>query len=345
MVRAVSQDGSFTTLSFTIQLGDVDEFDVSVPIDANVAVNQVNENATNGTLVAITALAFDGDGTTNTIVYTLDNSVGGRFAIDSVSGVVTVANGIGLNYEANDRHTITIRATSQDGSFSTIDMLINVIDVNEKPVGVADNYATSFIDRLIVQASGLLGNDSDVDGDGLSVLLVSGPNVGSLELRSDGSFIYTPQPNFIGIASFTYRVSDGLLDSDDITVSILVSVPNNLPGGGGSGGGDNGNGGGGNGDGGSGGSGDGGTGGDSTGGDGPSEPPCQLLQLLLAQIQRRSRRLRLRAQQEHQWEGWFRRFGDLMRISKRVKTFSLCLAKGPLKSSREVLRVHRSSAR
>ncbi len=116
-------------------------------------------------------------------------------------------------------------------------MLINVVDVNERPVGVADNYSTSFIDRLIVQANGLLGNDSDVDGDGLSVLLVSGPNVGSLELRSDGSFTYTPQPNFVGIASFTYRVTDGLLNSDDVTVSILVTVPNNLPGGGGSGGG------------------------------------------------------------------------------------------------------------
>ncbi len=150
-----------------------------------------------------------------------------------------------MNYEASSSHSITLRATSADGSFTTQTMLINVIDVNEAPVGGNDSYSVSFIDVLTVMPSGLLGNDSDIDGNTLSVFLVSGPSVGNLVLLSDGSFIYTPQVNYVGPTSFTYRVSDGILTSGDVTVTIAVTLPSNInPGGGGSGGnGSNGSGG------------------------------------------------------------------------------------------------------
>src|SRR4030095_8926732 len=101
---------------FTININDVDEFDVSSPTDTDAAANAVNENAANGTTVGITASASDEDATTNTVTYSLTDSAGGRFAIDANTGVVTVANGTLLNREAAASHNITVRATSADSS-------------------------------------------------------------------------------------------------------------------------------------------------------------------------------------------------------------------------------------
>ena len=143
-VRATSSDGSFSTETFTIQVEDVDEFDVGPVTDTNVTSNSVLENATNGTLVGITAIATDADATNNTITFSLDDSAGGRFGIDSTSGVVTVADGSLLDREDHASHVITVRATSSDGSFSTETFTIQLTDVDEFNVGpVTDSNATA----------------------------------------------------------------------------------------------------------------------------------------------------------------------------------------------------------
>ncbi len=144
IVRAKSTDTSFTTKAFTIAVVDVDEFDTSSIIDVNTIVNTVRENAPNGTLVNITAFASDADATNNGITYSLDDSAGGRFAIDPATGIVSVAGAI--DYEANTSHTIVTRATSADGSFSTASFVISVQDVNEGIVfsGSAGNDTLKF---------------------------------------------------------------------------------------------------------------------------------------------------------------------------------------------------------
>ena len=132
-VRATSTDGSYTDQVFTIQVRDVDEFDVGAVSDSDATANAVDENAAVGTAVGITASATDADATTNAITYTLDADAGGLFTVDTNTGVVTVAGA--LDYETATSHTITIRATSQDGSVSTRSFTINVIDVNESGIG------------------------------------------------------------------------------------------------------------------------------------------------------------------------------------------------------------------
>ena len=116
-VRATSSDGSFNTAVMTINVNDVDEFDVGAVTDSDAAANAVNENAANGTVVGVTALASDADATNNTITYTLDDNAGGRFAIDGSTGVVTVANGTLLDRELAASHNITVRATSTRRQF------------------------------------------------------------------------------------------------------------------------------------------------------------------------------------------------------------------------------------
>jgi VCBS repeat-containing protein len=75
---------------------------------------------------------------------------------------------------------------------------------------------------LVVDLPGVLLNDTDPEGDPLTALLVSDVSNGTLTLNADGSFSYTPDADFTGTDSFTYKANDGELDSDPATVTIIV---------------------------------------------------------------------------------------------------------------------------
>ncbi|HVK11128.1 MAG TPA: tandem-95 repeat protein [Gemmataceae bacterium] len=77
---------------------------------------------------------------------------------------------------------------------------------------------------------GVLANDGDPDGDALTAELVSGPANGSLTLNPDGSFAYTPNPNFSGTDTFTYRAFDGTAYTPAATVSLVVRAQPDLVG-------------------------------------------------------------------------------------------------------------------
>ena len=71
-------------------------------------------------------------------------------------------------------------------------------------------------------ALGLLQDAGDADGDTLTAILDSGPDHGTLALNPDGSFVYAPNPGYMGPDSFVYHIHDGVADSPPITVSITV---------------------------------------------------------------------------------------------------------------------------
>jgi VCBS repeat-containing protein len=74
-----------------------------------------------------------------------------------------------------------------------------------------------------------LGNDSDADSDPLTAVLDTDVTSGSLTLNSNGSFIYTPNGNFCGNASFTYHANDGQADSAPVTVTLTVTCAPDAP--------------------------------------------------------------------------------------------------------------------
>lgn len=94
--------------------------------------------------------------------------------------------------------------------------------VNAAPVAVNDNYVVSRDASLSVAAPGVLANDSDAEGQTLTVRLASDVANGALTLQSDGSFSYTPAANYTGTDQFTYVASDGTGDSTAATVTIAV---------------------------------------------------------------------------------------------------------------------------
>src|SRR5437899_777212 len=106
---------------------------------------------------------------------------------------------------------------------------LTVTSGNDAPVAVADSYSTAEDTTLTVSGLGVLANDSDVDGDTLSAVLVSNPTHGTLTLNSDGSLVYMPALNFNGTDSFTYKASDGQAQSGTTTVTITVTPVNDAP--------------------------------------------------------------------------------------------------------------------
>ncbi len=136
--------------------------------------------------------------------------------------------------------TFTYKANDGQADSNVATATIAVGDVNFAPVAVDDAYSTAVATPLVVSglAEGVLGNDTDLDGDALAAVLVSGPSDGELRcvagdtpptLCADGSFTYTPPASpFEGTVTFTYNANDGTVDSDlpaTVTISVGVNDP------------------------------------------------------------------------------------------------------------------------
>src|SRR4029453_17060151 len=94
------------------------------------------------------------------------------------------------NYNGPDSFTYKANDGQADSGIATVS--ITITGVNDPPVAVNDSYTTPEDTTLNIVASGVLINDSDVDGDTLSALLLSQPTHGSLTLNGKGSFSYSP---------------------------------------------------------------------------------------------------------------------------------------------------------
>ncbi|MCA9166767.1 MAG: tandem-95 repeat protein, partial [Planctomycetales bacterium] len=105
----------------------------------------------------------------------------------------------------------------------------NVVDTlqsyygNSAPVPADDSYTTDEDNTFfLISAPGVLGNDVDADGDTLTAQLVDQPAHGKVSLQSTGGFLFTPEKDFNGETSFTYRAFD-FRGSDRLgTVTITV---------------------------------------------------------------------------------------------------------------------------
>ncbi len=179
-VTATDQGLLSTTSTFTISVTDVDEFDVTAPVDGNVAADAVTENAAIGTVVGITVSAADADATNNAVSYSLLSNPGGLFAIEDATGIVTVDSAINREV-VGASVSITVRATSIDGSVADTVFTIAVADANEFDVtGPADadlmfNWVTE--DAAVGTAVGItaLASDADATTNAVSYSLASNP--------------------------------------------------------------------------------------------------------------------------------------------------------------------------
>ncbi|MFN3859602.1 MAG: tandem-95 repeat protein [Caulobacter sp.] len=117
--------------------------------------------------------------------------------------------------------------TLSDGTLSsTGTVFLEVTAVNDAPTGYSSGDT---IDEDTVLNGSLFPLAGDADGDKLMFQMVSGPANGALDLGPGGSFTYTPNEDFAGIDSFTWRVFDGQAWSEVYTHGITVNEANDAP--------------------------------------------------------------------------------------------------------------------
>lgn len=112
---------------------------------------------------------------------------------------------------------------------TVIARLIEIKKAQQSPIAANDSYSVNEDTTLNVSAPGVLGNDTDVDGDALTAVLVTAPSNGTLTLSANGSFTYTPNLNFNGTDAVSYKANDGMADSNVATVTVIVTPVNDPP--------------------------------------------------------------------------------------------------------------------
>jgi Ca2+-binding RTX toxin-like protein len=225
-VQADDGDGGTSTQDFSIAVTDVAP---SASSDGNAAANSVAEGAANGTAVGITATSTDVNG--GTVTFSLTNDAGGRFAINSSTGVVTVANGSLLNYESATSHTITVQAS--DGTLtSTHDFTINVTDVAPPAPTDSDGATGGSVVEGTTNgtAVGITASSTDVNGGTVTYSLTDNAG-GRFAINSSTGVVTVANGSLLNYESatshtITVQASDGTLTSThDFTVNVSDVAP------------------------------------------------------------------------------------------------------------------------
>ena len=234
--RVTDSDGltsNVATVALTIYaLNDAPEFPATTP-----TARSVPEEATGGALVGAPVTAVDVDG--DDLTYSLAGSA--SFEMLDGTAQITVREGAVLDATNEPTHMVTVTADDGNGPAASIDVTITVTTgpvippINEPPVA-ADDAPLSFDEDTSIEIR-VLENDSDPEDakSALTVSVVRGPARGMVVVNDavdpDGPTItYTPQANYNGADSFSYRVTDsGGLTSNVATVVLTIDALNDAP--------------------------------------------------------------------------------------------------------------------
>lgn len=146
-----------------------------------------------------------------------ENTLHGTLVLNSNGGFSYLPNSLFLG-------TDTFVYRLWENGVSSIPVTVQLHVINHAPVAADDDLYVSHSRRFL----GLVySNDRDIDGDRLEATSLTQPIHGDLTFSPDGKFAYLPAPGFQGIDQFTYRLSDGLAESNVATVTLEVG--NRLP--------------------------------------------------------------------------------------------------------------------
>jgi VCBS repeat-containing protein len=209
-----ASDGAVTTpATVAIQVAAVN----SLPVAANDSFELAEDGILNVLAPALLANDVDGDGdplsvalVTRPMHGTLTLNADGSFSYTPYA-----------NYQGVDGFSYV--ATDGPGTSDVAAVTLSIQAMNDPPVAMDDQYMTGRNTPLVVAAAGVLEQDADVEGDSLSARLVSPTSHGTLELMPDGSFRYIPDAGFHGSDAFSYVASDGAVESNAATVTIVVA--------------------------------------------------------------------------------------------------------------------------
>ncbi|WP_436800001.1 tandem-95 repeat protein [Vibrio parahaemolyticus] len=216
-----------TEVSFTFDI--IDDEDLVVSGSANLDILPINDapNAENDvitteedTVVTIDVLVNDSDVEGDVLSIQSASVPSEQGSVDIVDGKLVFTPAENFNGEATITYIVT------DGDLTDeAKVTVTVTPVNDSPVAVDD---TTSIQEDTAVTIDVLTNDTDVDGDKLSIESVSVPKEqGTVEVV-DGKLVFTPAENFNGDAEITYTVTDGQL-TDEAKVTVTVNPVNDAP--------------------------------------------------------------------------------------------------------------------
>ncbi|MBX2821473.1 MAG: tandem-95 repeat protein [Rhodothermaceae bacterium] len=144
-----------------------------------------------------------------------DPTLFSKARVDSTTGIITLVYGPNQNGFAS----LNLNAIPSEGDPVNATQNITIIPVNDAPIAVEDIFATRENTPFEIN---VINNDVDFDNDALTIRSFSPPTEGSVNVLSNGSFLYTPPTNFTGEDSFSYVVQDDSLANDEGTVRVTV---------------------------------------------------------------------------------------------------------------------------
>ncbi len=235
-VTATSTDGSTSDETFTVTVRDENEFSVSAVTDTDGSADAISEIASAGTGVGIKAFADDAD-ISDTVSYSVNDA---RFEIDG-NGVVTVANGASFDADTEGTISLTVTATSTDGSTSNKTVTVIVNDMNEVAVSnVTDidnslntvSEAATAGSTIGIQAFADDGdvtdtvsysvNDARFEIDGNGVVTVA--NGASFDAETEGTISLTVTATSTDGSTSNETFTVGVGDENEVSVSAVTDV-------------------------------------------------------------------------------------------------------------------------
>ncbi|MEM5011048.1 Ig-like domain-containing protein [Niallia taxi] len=191
------------------------------PTAKDSSLNVTEDEAASGMVEA-----SDADKDTLTFAIAENGQKGKAVLTDAETGNFTYTPDKNVNGE--DKVVFTV--TDGQGEPVKATVSISIKAVNDAPTAASDSFTTNEDEKLEVGSEkSILVNDEDVDNDNLQAILVKGPANGLLVLNADGTFTYTPDKDYSGKDSFTYKATDGNLESAEQTVEIEVKAVNDTP--------------------------------------------------------------------------------------------------------------------
>ena len=193
----------------------------------------VAENARANARVGDPVTATDPD-PGNTVRYEFEPLESDLFTIDASTGQIRVKTEGALDYETQPMPTVTVKALDGSNASATIEVTIEVTNVNEPPDAVAD-APDSFDEDTSIEIR-VLDNDSDPEDERSELLLtvfnsgLNAPRNGTVSVNEPASpgenrtITYKPNDDYNGSDSFTYRVRDTGSPSLSSTASVSVQI-------------------------------------------------------------------------------------------------------------------------
>lgn len=126
-----------------------------------------------------------------------------------------------VNFYGVDSFTYITKDGTQNSTVATV--TIYVKQINHTPIARNDSYSVNENSTLNVKGIGVLANDTNPDGNVMTIVLVNNVLNGALVLNQNGSFTYLPHLNFHGTDSFSYKSSNRISSSNIANVTITVN--------------------------------------------------------------------------------------------------------------------------